>query len=221
MEALRRTPAESREVLCKTNDGAVATNDENGAGSPKGRKSRTTKTATGPRDEPDGEQRRVDPIHVGDEIETSMASEQGDGARATKVSSESVARRMGMQTLQLTDDDIAAAQLKSRLVQRLLQAGEHKGTKVERRHGLVLITTAGGRRVVPPPELWPVVFKECDNSVWVGHLRRPHTHARIEYVYWWPALLQDVKQWVRGCQECGKQAHVRSFLHFGASRAST
>ncbi|KAE9281856.1 hypothetical protein PF008_g27780 [Phytophthora fragariae] len=110
-----------------------------------------------------------------------------------------------MQTLQLAGEDIAVAQRKSRLVQRLLQAGEDKGMKVERRHGLVLIITAAGRRVVLPPELWPVVFKECHDSVWAGHLRAPHTHARIAQVYWWPALLQEVKQWVRGCQECGSR----------------
>ncbi|KAE9166453.1 hypothetical protein PF004_g29154 [Phytophthora fragariae] len=202
MEALRRTPSESREVLRKTSDGAVTTSGEKGAGDRQGKTPKTKQTAAVPRGDGHDEQRRVGPIRGGDGVETSG---QDADMRPTKASSESVAQQTGMQTLQLTDEDIAAAQQKSRLVQRLLLAGEHKGMKVERRHGLVLITTAAGRRVVLPPELWPVVFKECHDSVWAGHLRAPHTHARIAQVYWWPALLQEVKQWVRGCQECGSR----------------
>ncbi|KAE9086185.1 hypothetical protein PF006_g26080 [Phytophthora fragariae] len=198
MEALRRTPAESREVLRKTSDGAVITSGEKGAGGRQCETPKTKRTAAVPRGDGHDEQRRVGPILGGDGVETSG---QDADMRLPKSSSENVAQRTGMQTLQLTDEDITAAQWKSRLVQRLLQAGEHKGMKVERRHGLVLITTAAGRRVVLPPELWPVVFKECHDSVWAGHLRAPHTHARIAQVYWWPALLQEVKQWVRGCQE--------------------
>ncbi|KAE8954241.1 hypothetical protein PR001_g32576, partial [Phytophthora rubi] len=181
MEALRRTPSESREVLRKTSDGAVTTSGEKGAVDRQGKTPKTKQTAAVPRGDGHDEQRRVGPIRGGDGVETSG---QDADMRPTKASSERVAQRTGMQTLQLTDEDIAAAQQKSRLVQRLLLAGEHKGMKVERRHGLVMITTAAGRRVVLPPELWPVVFKECHDSVWAGHLRAPHTHARIAQVYW-------------------------------------
>ncbi|KAE9173564.1 hypothetical protein PF004_g26934 [Phytophthora fragariae] len=138
MEALRRTPAESREVLCKASDGVVTTSGENGAGGRQDKPPKAKQTAVVPQGGGHDGQRRVGPILGGDGVETS-----GQDA----------------DTLQLTDEDIAAAQRKSRLVQRLLQAGEHKGIKVERRHGLVLIITAAGRRVVLPPELWPVVFK--------------------------------------------------------------
>ncbi|KAE8964252.1 hypothetical protein PR002_g29031 [Phytophthora rubi] len=190
MEALRRTPAESREVLCKASDGVVTTSGENGAGGRQDKPPKAKQTAVVPQ----------------------AAATMGSGAWV-RYSAETEWRppsktptcRTGMQTLQLTDEDIAAAKRKSRLVQRLLQAGEHKGMKVERRHGLVLIITAAGQRVVLPPELWPVVFKECHDFVWAGHLRAPHIHARIAQVYWWPALLQEVKQWVRGCQECGSR----------------
>ncbi|KAE8953146.1 hypothetical protein PR001_g32997, partial [Phytophthora rubi] len=156
MEALRRTPAESREVLCKASDGVVTTSGENGAGGRQDKPPKATQTAVVPQGGGHDGQRRVGPILGGDGVETSG---QDADVRPTKASSERVAQRTGMQTLQLTDEDIAAAQRKSRLVQRLLQAGEHKGMKVERRHGLVLIITAAGRRVVLPPELWPVVFK--------------------------------------------------------------
>ncbi|KAE8952704.1 hypothetical protein PR001_g33177, partial [Phytophthora rubi] len=55
------------------------------------------------------------------------------------------------------------------------------------------------------PELWAVAFKEHHDSVWAGHLRAPHTYARIAQVYWWPDLQQQVRRWVRGCQECGSR----------------
>eukprot|EP00644_Phytophthora_capsici_P008852 jgi/Phyca11/102255/e_gw1.6.105.1 len=77
--------------------------------------------------------------------------------------------------------------------------------QVEQRHGLVVIHTEKEWRIVIPPALWPVVFKENHDSVWAGHLRAPHTFARISQTYCWPKLLQEVKQWVRGCQECGSR----------------
>jgi hypothetical protein len=50
-----------------------------------------------------------------------------------------------------------------------------------------------------------VVFKECHDSVWAGHLRATHTYARIAQQYWWPDLQREVKRWVRGCQEGGSR----------------
>ncbi|GMF56253.1 unnamed protein product [Phytophthora fragariaefolia] len=72
-------------------------------------------------------------------------------------------------------------------------------------NGLALISTAKGPRVILPPGLWAVVFKGSHSSVWAGHLRAPHTHARIARIYWWPGLMREVKQWVRGCQKCGSR----------------
>ncbi|KAE8977933.1 hypothetical protein PF005_g24566 [Phytophthora fragariae] len=128
MEALRGTLAESRDVLHKANDGAVTTSGENGAGGRQGNTPRTKQTAVVPRGESHDMQRRVGPKLGGDGVETSG---QDADVRPTKASSESVAQRTGMQILQLTDEDIAAAQRKIRLVQRMLQAGEHKGMTVE------------------------------------------------------------------------------------------
>ncbi|ETM37470.1 hypothetical protein L914_15979 [Phytophthora nicotianae] len=62
-----------------------------------------------------------------------------------------------------------------------------------------------GRRVLLPPEPWPIVFKECHDLVWAGHLRVPHTYERIAQLYWWPDLQREVKRWVRGCQDCGSR----------------
>lgn len=103
---------------------------------------------------------RVGPILGGDGTATGVAVMQRGNEQLTTPANEGTTQRVGLQTLQLTDEDIAAAQKKSRLVQRLVSAGEHKGMKIETRHGLVLINTANGRRVVFPPELWPVVFKK-------------------------------------------------------------
>ncbi|KAG3079626.1 hypothetical protein PI125_g20668 [Phytophthora idaei] len=109
------------------------------------------------------------------------------------------------QALQVTDTEIVDAQRKSRLVQKLKEDGVHRGMQIKVRHGLVLINTSSGRWVVLPPALWPVVFKECRDSVWAGHLRATHTYARIAQLYWWPNLMHEVRQWGRGCQECGSR----------------
>lgn len=108
-------------------------------------------------------------------------------------------------TLQLTDDEIMAGQKESKLVQRLMEAGEHRGRRVSRIFGLTVIETIMGRRVILPPVLWAKAFKEPHDSVWAGHLRAPHTYARLQQLYWWPNLQREVKRWVTGCQECGSR----------------
>ncbi|EGZ26480.1 hypothetical protein PHYSODRAFT_258511 [Phytophthora sojae] len=82
-------------------------------------------------------------------------------------------------TLQLTNEAIAAAQARSRLVQNMMTDGAHRGMKVTQQYGLVLIDTKKGKRIILPPELWPIAFKESHDSVWAGHLRAPHTYERI------------------------------------------
>ncbi|KAE8911791.1 hypothetical protein PF003_g4156 [Phytophthora fragariae] len=70
----------------------------------------------------------------------------------------------------------------------------HRGKRVETRIELVQIKTDAGWRVVLPPALWPLAFKEAHDSVWVGHLRTPHTYGRIAQTYWWSHLREEVKQ---------------------------
>lgn len=108
-------------------------------------------------------------------------------------------------TLQVTDDELIAAQVHSKMTQKLLLSGEYQGQKMERVHGLVVIHTAKGRRVLLPPSLWAIVLKELHGSVWGGHLKETHTYARVVQVYWWPGLRRAVRRWVRGCQECGSR----------------
>ncbi|KAE9035189.1 hypothetical protein PR002_g7716 [Phytophthora rubi] len=48
-------------------------------------------------------------------------------------------------TLQLTDDEIGAAQQESRLVQKLLEAATYNGMKVEMLYGLAVVHTKEGR----------------------------------------------------------------------------
>ncbi|KAE9325459.1 hypothetical protein PR003_g16478 [Phytophthora rubi] len=108
-------------------------------------------------------------------------------------------------TLQLSDDEIAAAQKASRLVQKMAVAGNYHGLKVEQINGLVVVNTKNGRRAVLLPALWAIVLKEMHGSVWAGHLRGPHTYGRVAQLYWWPGLQREVNHWVRGCQECGSR----------------
>jgi hypothetical protein len=107
-------------------------------------------------------------------------------------------------TLQVTDSEIREAQDQSRLVKKLRTAGSHQGMEVEQAFGLTLIHTDNGGRVVLPPALWATVFNEYHDSVWAGHLRAPHTYARIARLYWWPRMQQEVRRWVAGCQECSR-----------------
>jgi hypothetical protein len=67
--------------------------------------------------------------------------------------------------LQLTDDMVEAAQTRSKLVQKLLAAGQWRDRLVKKVFGLAVIETKNGRRVLMPPELWPLVFKEMHGSV--------------------------------------------------------
>ncbi|KAE9033221.1 hypothetical protein PR001_g10257 [Phytophthora rubi] len=75
-------------------------------------------------------------------------------AQAEQRARERAGQREHDPTLQMTDDEIISAQAKSSLVQRLVKAGENGGLKVEVRHGLALIATAEGKRVILPPSLW-------------------------------------------------------------------
>lgn len=108
-------------------------------------------------------------------------------------------------SLQLTDDEIEQEQKRSETVQELLRRRKYDGMKVNRAHGLVVIATPNGWRIVLPRSLWPVVFKECHDSIWSGHLRYRHTLARVGQCHWWPEMTRTVNAWVRNCQDCGSR----------------
>ncbi|OWZ20533.1 Gag/polymerase/env Polyprotein [Phytophthora megakarya] len=82
-------------------------------------------------------------------------------------------------TLQLEDDTIIKAQQRSQLVQRMMALKTHNGMQVSKSHGLVVIGTVRGQRVILPPELWSRAFKEAHDSIWAGHLRATHTQAKL------------------------------------------
>jgi hypothetical protein len=103
-------------------------------------------------------------------------------------------RKTRGETLQLADDEIAVEQARSGLVRRMREAASYRGMAVQQRHGLTMVETTAGWRVVLPPGLWAVAFKEHHDSVWAGHLRAPHTYARIAQVYWCPGLQHEMKQ---------------------------
>ncbi|KAG2852432.1 hypothetical protein PC113_g15026 [Phytophthora cactorum] len=107
---------------------------------------------------------------------------------------ESVQRVDETVVLQLTDTVISEAQAINQLVQKMLEESVHKGMAVNTEYGSVLIETPTGRRVVLPPDLWPLVFKDSHDSVWTGHLRAPHTYARIAQLYYWPDRKREVRR---------------------------
>jgi hypothetical protein len=117
------------------------------------------------------------------------------------------------ESLQLTDDEIANEQGRSRMVCKLLEAGKYRGKKITKQFGLVSIQMTHDRRIMLPPALWPVVFHEAHDSIWSGHLRHEHTLARIADKSWSPRMDDTVLQWVRACQDCGsRRVHPRQVI---------
>ncbi|KAE9016787.1 hypothetical protein PR002_g13573 [Phytophthora rubi] len=169
-----------------------AEDDEQGGG---GVRPETVKAGGGEKKGGGARRKAAKQPRVGNATAGQPVGDQGEAAQ----------RPAGGPTIQLTDAEIMDAQAKSRLVQRLLEVGENQGQEVTRQFGLVTIKTPTGQRVVLPPALWPTAMKECHDSVWAGHLRAPHTYARIAQTYWWPSLRREVKRWVLGCQECGSR----------------
>ncbi|KAG3071416.1 hypothetical protein PC121_g9230 [Phytophthora cactorum] len=87
----------------------------------------------------------------------------------------------------------------------MMEDGTYKGLSIMREYGLVLADTPNGKRIVLPPSRWATALKEIHGSVWAGHLRAPHTYARMTQTHWWSGLQMAVKRWVLGCQECGSR----------------
>lgn len=48
------------------------------------------------------------------------------------------------------------------------------------------------------------VLKECHDDITAGHLGIRKTYFKIKLKYFWPNLLQEVKQYVRQCETCAK-----------------
>ncbi|OWZ19437.1 hypothetical protein PHMEG_0006334 [Phytophthora megakarya] len=94
-------------------------------------------------------------------------------------------------TLQLSDDEVVAAQKSSKFVKRLVTAGKHDNLNVESRFGLVVVETSNGWLVVLM--LSTAVFKEMHG--WSRHLRGPHTYGRVARLWWWPGLRKEVNKW--------------------------
>ncbi|GMF42214.1 unnamed protein product [Phytophthora fragariaefolia] len=131
----------------------------------------------------------------------------GDGTNVPRPAMNDVlaVEEVALSILQVTDDEIIAVQNKSPLGKKLELAGSHRGMKVEQTFSLTIINTISGRRVVLLPALWATIFKECHDAVWAGHLRAPHTYARIAKLYWWSGIQREVRRWVTGCRECGSR----------------
>ncbi|KAG3119553.1 hypothetical protein PI124_g3189 [Phytophthora idaei] len=139
------------------------------------------------------------------ELRTTTGS-QSTSADGRKERAEPVAteRNIGP-TLQRTGTEIITAQGTSRLVQNMMEDDTYKGLSIVREYGLVLADTPNGKRIVLPPSRWATALKEVHDSVWAGHLRAPHTYARMAQTHWWSGLQKAVKRWVLGCHECGSR----------------
>ncbi|GMF53437.1 unnamed protein product [Phytophthora fragariaefolia] len=112
-------------------------------------------------------------VHDGEALIDEQRRGVDDGDQQQGVREERERRREAEPTLQRTDGEIMNEQKKSRLVQHMLEEGEHRGMEVAESFGLATIKTSEGCRVILPPALWSTVLKECHDSVWAWHLRAP------------------------------------------------
>ncbi|GMF14722.1 unnamed protein product [Phytophthora fragariaefolia] len=135
-EALKRTPAESREVPVMLNEDVQSPNEEAAPSSePATRKRRVRESPMNSKyeEENDPQQRkgvlgsqqkagsespRIGPILGSDGVATDMASAEIDGGRQVVKRNSEVDQYAVLETLQLTDNNIAMAQKRSRLIQR-------------------------------------------------------------------------------------------------------
>lgn len=106
---------------------------------------------------------------------------------------------------QLTAPTIAEHQTNSVMCSSLADVGTYQQMRVWRQDGLWCIATPDGCRVVLPPSLWPIAFKECHDSIWSGHLREKQTLDRMSRSFWWPRMRRAVRDWVQACQDCGSR----------------
>jgi len=60
----------------------------------------------------------------------------------------------------------------------------------------------GGIRVVAPRAMQKRLLKEGHDAVLAGHGGIFKTGARIRQLYWWPRMMEDIKEHVRQCRVC-------------------
>ncbi|GMF46008.1 unnamed protein product [Phytophthora fragariaefolia] len=93
-----------------------------------------------------GESPRIGPLLGSDDVATDMTSAEIDDERQMAKRNSDADQYAVLETLQLTDKDIAMVQRRSQLVQRLMSAGEYYGMLIKTWCSLVLINTANGRQ---------------------------------------------------------------------------
>ena len=58
------------------------------------------------------------------------------------------------------------------------------------------------RRRVVPKQLRPLVFLACHSSPFAGHSGITRTLYRLQTRFWWPGMVRDATEGVRGCLHC-------------------
>ncbi|OWZ18944.1 hypothetical protein PHMEG_0006875 [Phytophthora megakarya] len=100
-------------------------------------------------------------------------------------------------TLQLSDDEIVAAQKRSKFVQRVAVSSKYGNLNIDTRYELVTVETANRWRVVLLPPLWASTFKEC--LEWTLALTtRLWTSSSVVLVAWATQDSESVGSWIPG-----------------------
>ncbi len=70
------------------------------------------------------------------------------------------------------------------------------------------------RILSPDPHLCPSQLKDLLNSHSAYFLGTNQTLSLLQYRFWWPGMANDIRRYVRGCQECA-MAKTLCHLPFG------
>ncbi|OWZ03214.1 Retrovirus Polyprotein [Phytophthora megakarya] len=161
-EALRSTPAETREVQVEYVK--ASTDDEEQDG--------------------DDDANVVKPTAKSRPMPQATATSHAAIPEAERLRAVVEARRTAQEpTLQLTDADIVTAQKKSRMVQRLVDAKEYRGKEVKLSFGLAVIETTAGSGVILPQSSGRQLSRRHTIRYGQGIFAHPtHTHECHKHI---------------------------------------
>jgi len=58
------------------------------------------------------------------------------------------------------------------------------------------------RQLVIPKALVPDLLSQVHDSIFGAHLGFLKTYSKLKHKYWWPKMLNTVKNWVKSCPQC-------------------
>ena len=105
----------------------------------------------------------------------------------------------------LQDKDEYIQDIKARLAQNETRIKEKFGMK----YGILFHLDNRGNTIVAPKSLRPEIIQAAHNSLLGGHMGIYKSAERIMERYYWPAMVEDIKDHIRSCLQCQKNKPYR------------